>query len=123
MMPLTPWVRRLLVANVVVHFLVASNPALSLLLRFEPWTFFSEPWTGITYQFVHAGFMHLAFNMLGLYFFGPRLEERIGGGHFLAMYLGAGFAGALLSLPMGPHLAPEEAEAVVAALKVIVPTN
>ncbi|MEJ2542030.1 MAG: rhomboid family intramembrane serine protease, partial [Gemmatimonadota bacterium] len=101
MMPLTPWVRRLLVANVAMFFLAQPGTPLYFTLWFDPSAFFREPWTGITYQFLHAGFWHLGFNMLALYFFGPRLEERMGGGHFLAMYLGAGYMGALLSLPIG----------------------
>ncbi|MEJ2540946.1 MAG: rhomboid family intramembrane serine protease, partial [Gemmatimonadota bacterium] len=99
--PLTPWVRRLLVANAVIFFLpylVPDFQAFYNYLVFDTSRFLSEPWTGITYQFLHAGFGPLAFNMLALFFFGPRLEERMGGGHFLAMYLGAGFAGAVLSL-------------------------
>ncbi len=36
--------------------------------------------------------------MLGLYFFGPRLELVIGGGRFLTLYFTSGIAGALLSL-------------------------
>ena len=101
-MPLTPWVRRLLVANFAIYFLVQPGTQLYNALVFVPWEFLREPWTGITYQFLHApGFGHIAFNMLALFFFGPRLEERMGGGHFMAMYLGAGYAGALLSLPLG----------------------
>jgi membrane associated rhomboid family serine protease len=32
-------------------------------------------WTLFTYAFIHGGIWHLAVNMLGLYFFGRRLEE------------------------------------------------
>ena len=101
MMPLTPWVRRLLVANAAIYFLLPQDVQLYSALMFKPWAFLREPWTGITYQFLHGGFGHMAFNMLALFFFGPRLEERMGGGHFLGMYLGAGYVGALLSLPVG----------------------
>jgi membrane associated rhomboid family serine protease len=101
MMPLTPWVRRLLVVNAAIYFLLPPNSPVYNALVFVPWEFLREPWTGITYQFLHGSFAHMAFNMLALYFFGPRLEERMGGGHFLAMYLGAGYVGALLSLPLG----------------------
>ncbi len=98
MMPLTPWVRRLLVANAVIYFLLPMGSPIYWSLAFFPQEFLREPWTGITYQFLHGGFGHMAFNMLALFFFGPRLEERMGGGHFMAMYLGAGFMGAVLSL-------------------------
>ena len=51
------------------------------------------------------GMMHLLFNMLGLYFFGPRLEERLGSRNFLILYLLSGITGALLSLVLGPSAA------------------
>lgn len=37
--------------------------------------------------FAHAGLMHLAFNMLTLYFFGPFVEEVIGSTYFLILFL------------------------------------
>ncbi len=33
-------------------------------------------WQPITYLFLHAGFMHLVFNMLALWMFGVDLERR-----------------------------------------------
>jgi membrane associated rhomboid family serine protease len=105
MVPLTPWVKRLLVANLAVYLLVnqglAPNPmGLFRNLAFipVPEIFLARPWTGITYQFLHGSFGHIFFNMIALYFFGPRLEERMGGGHFIALYLLSGFGGAVLSL-------------------------
>jgi membrane associated rhomboid family serine protease len=53
-------------------------------------------------MFVHAGFGHLFFNMLGLYFFGPQLEARIGSRNFVGLYLASGLAGALFSF-FTPH--------------------
>jgi hypothetical protein len=41
--------------------------------------------------------MHLALNMLILYFFGPRLEHRLGVGHFLGLYFVSGIAAAMFS--------------------------
>ncbi len=49
-------------------------------------------------MFLHGGLWHLAFNMLALFFFGPRLELRLGGRNFLGLYFVSGIAGALLSL-------------------------
>jgi membrane associated rhomboid family serine protease len=56
-----------------------------------------RPWTLVTYMFLHAGLWHLAFNMLALYFFGPRVEARLGGQHFLALYGVSGLVGGLVS--------------------------
>lgn len=54
-------------------------------------------WRMITYQFVHANFGHILFNMWALYFFGPAVEHAMGPRRFLAFYLVCGIAGALFS--------------------------
>lgn len=56
-----------------------------------------EIWRVITYQFVHANFGHILFNMWALYFFGPAVENAMGPRRFLAFYLACGVAGALFS--------------------------
>ena len=94
---MTPWVLRLVVANVGVFLLTAANPRLLGLLAFVPRFALSQPWTIITYQFAHGGVAHLLFNMLGLFFFGSRLEAHLGARHFLGLYFASGVAGALLS--------------------------
>jgi len=95
---MTPWVVRLIVVNVGVALLAMVFPALPVALAYMPSLALTRPWTVVTYMFVHAGFGHLFFNMLALYFFGPQLEARIGGRHFIALYLTSGLAGALFSL-------------------------
>jgi membrane associated rhomboid family serine protease len=66
-----------------------------------------RPWTLITYMFLHApGFSHIFWNMLGLFFFGPVLESRLGGSRFLQLYLVSGVVGGLCwlifsALPVG----------------------
>ena len=55
-------------------------------------------------MFLHAGFMHILFNMLVLFFFGPRLEARLGGRQFLTLYFVSGIAAALVSVPFTPHV-------------------
>jgi hypothetical protein len=56
-------------------------------------------------MFVHGGIGHLFFNMLGLFFFGSRVESRMGGRKFVQMYFVSGLAGALFSLLMAPGAA------------------
>jgi membrane associated rhomboid family serine protease len=94
----TPWVLRLIVANVVVFFIEQGNPGLVQNLVLVPALIPTHPWTVVTYMFLHGGGTHLLFNMMGLYFFGPRLELVIGGSRFLTLYFSSGIAGALLSL-------------------------
>ena len=100
---LTPWVKRLIVANVVVF--VASQyfvQGLNGLLEFYPYliSFRYRPWTFVTYMFAHASWGHLIFNMIALWFFGPRVEDQMGGRRFITMYFVAGLGGALLSLAL-----------------------
>lgn len=94
---MTPWVRRLLIANVAMFALTMGLPNLGYLLAFQPASILARPWTVITYMFVHAGFWHIAFNMIALYFFGPRVEERLGSSRFLAFYILSGLGGAALT--------------------------
>jgi len=55
-------------------------------------------WRFLGFQFLHANFTHLLFNMIGLYFFGPIVERYLGGKRFLAFYLLCGVCGAFLYL-------------------------
>jgi membrane associated rhomboid family serine protease len=97
MMPLTPWVKRLLLANVAMFLVTYASPRLfNALLLYPPWVLY-RPWTLVTYMFLHGGFGHIFFNMLGLYFFGPRLENRLGGRQFLTLYFLSGLGGAVFS--------------------------
>jgi membrane associated rhomboid family serine protease len=51
-----------------------------------------EYWRLFTGLFLHAGFLHLAFNLFALYVLGPPLERSIGTIRFLACYLISGIA-------------------------------
>lgn len=55
-----------------------------------------QVWRLLTYQFLHFGLLHLFFNMLALYFFGPLLEGWWGTRRFLAFYLLCGMSGAVV---------------------------
>ncbi|MHC4077645.1 MAG: rhomboid family intramembrane serine protease [Planctomycetota bacterium] len=100
---LTPAVKVILIANVVVFFVNAIFAgALGDYLGFAPAGAFE--WLGVdlvrlvTYQFVHsyASIWHIVFNMLIVYFFGTFVEEVIGTRRFWWLYLVSGVVGALL---------------------------
>jgi membrane associated rhomboid family serine protease len=96
---MTPWVFRIVVANVLVFIAMGvMPPAIFNQLVLIPAQLVVRPWTIFTYQFLHGGLLHLGFNMLALFFFGPRLEARLGGNRFLGLYLASGAGGAALSL-------------------------
>lgn len=94
---LSPVVRALLIANVTIFFLdlFLGNP----LLQFGTFTiqtaiFELRIWEFLTFQFLHGSLGHILFNSIGLYFFGPWMENWWGSKKFLIFYLLCGCAGA-----------------------------
>ncbi len=94
---MTRWVKTLIIACVVVFFLQQTVPGLTDALLFVPAYVLRRPWTLVTYMFLHAGLSHIFFNLIALFFFGPRVEQRLGSERFIALYLVSGITGALLS--------------------------
>ncbi len=94
---MTPWVMRIIAANAVMYLITALVPGIDRELMFVPAGALLRPWTAVTYMFLHAGLGHILFNMLGLYFFGPRLEAELGEKRFLWLYVISGLSGAALS--------------------------
>jgi membrane associated rhomboid family serine protease len=100
LLPRTPLAITLIVVNVVIFFVQAfSGPFAggSSLVRWGALTFhdslaLTEPWRWITYQYLHGSGSHLFFNMIGLYFFVPILEQRWGWKRALAFYTAGGIA-------------------------------
>lgn len=116
---LTPWVRRLLIANGAVWLLNAvgllPHAWTVRTFGFSPGSLLFHPWSPVTYMFVHGGFWHLFVNMLVLFFFGPPLERAWGSREFLKFYLVSGLGGALISLLFLPLPVVEPATTVVGA--------
>ena len=110
---MTRVVGQLLLLNVIA--LLFAGPGTPLFSEFQlvPVQIFQKPWTLITYQFLHGGTGHLFFNMIGLFFFGPRLEERLGGPDFLKLYLWGGVGGAVFSFIFSPQYPVVGASAAV----------
>jgi rhomboid family protein len=101
---LTPWVRRLLIANVAVFFVqMTVLPGLDYYFAFVPSLVLVRPWTIITYMFLHGGWGHIFFNMLALFFFGPQVEAKLGERKFVTLYFVSGISGAVLSMIFSPN--------------------
>ncbi|HEU4628317.1 MAG TPA: rhomboid family intramembrane serine protease, partial [Gemmatimonadaceae bacterium] len=94
---MTPVVSILLIATVGAYLLQMTAPALASLLVFFPPVALERPWTIVTYMFLHGGFTHILFNMIALFFFGPRVEARIGARPFAILYFLSGITGAVFS--------------------------
>jgi membrane associated rhomboid family serine protease len=98
---ITPWVGRLIIANAVVLLLrmtLFTSPELLQALQFSPRAALTQPWTFVSYLFVHAGLLHLLANMLMLYVFGTAVESRMGSRNFILYYLFCGTGAAVFSL-------------------------
>ncbi|UJR79951.1 rhomboid family intramembrane serine protease [Sandaracinus amylolyticus] len=100
------------VANVLVMVLMIASgvgamaPTAESLLgwgaNFGPYTLGGQWWRLVTACFVHAGLLHLAFNMYVLWDLG-RLTERVYGAlGFTLVYLVAGIGGSLASVTINP---------------------
>lgn len=60
------------------------------------------PLTIITAMFLHGSFLHIFFNMLFLFVFGPNIEYLCGHLRFAVLYLICGIAGSLAMISIGP---------------------
>jgi len=60
-----------------------------------------EPWRLVTAVFLHAGLLHIGFNMWVLMDIGPQIEELYGSARYLFMYVVAGVGGYVLSSLFG----------------------
>ncbi len=95
---MTRVVMQLMVLNLLGLVFAPPGSRLFAELQLVPALILQRPWTLITYQFLHGGFGHLFFNMIGLFFFGPRLEIRLGTRHFIGLYLVSGLVGAVVHI-------------------------
>lgn len=58
--------------------------------------FCTQPWSILSYMFMHAGVLHLLFNMLWLYWFGMLFLQFFSAKHLRGLYVFAGICGGLL---------------------------
>jgi membrane associated rhomboid family serine protease len=102
---MTPWVLRIIIANIAMHFVTMAFPIVRYVLLLVPALIPYRPWSVVTYMFLHApGIMHILFNMIALYFFGPAVEARLGSRRFVVLYFVSGIMAALVSLPFTPFV-------------------
>ena len=87
-----PITRNLIIINVIVF--VASyflgSKGIEYLAGFYPFSPFFHSWQVITHMFMHGSIMHILFNMLTLYSFGPILEQSLGDKKYLILYFLSG---------------------------------
>jgi membrane associated rhomboid family serine protease len=61
-------------------------------------------WRLITCAFLHASLLHIAFNMYFLWFVGSAVEQVLGRGRFLLVYVVSGLAGSAGALVINPRM-------------------
>ena len=71
------------------------SPADWLSVPSDPAFLVKRPWTLLTYMFTHAGFIHILFNLLGLYWFGKLFLYRLENTKLVAVYFFGGLCGAV----------------------------
>jgi membrane associated rhomboid family serine protease len=102
-------VKWLLISNTAIFFLIllagqlgVEKPFNLLALVPETVVYSFTIWQLVTYLFLHSGIMHILFNMLTLYWFGPDLERTWGFQRFMKYYfvcgIGAGICVVLAAL-------------------------
>lgn len=105
---------KLIFANVVVFLLIGILSVFGRLLNQIPEVegfidivftldtnlseFIYHPWGLFTSFFSHVGFLHLALNMLLLYFMGKAFEHYFGASRLLAVYIIGGIVGGLFEI-------------------------
>lgn len=99
---MTPVIRGLILANVVVFLLSIIAGHLGMggttftVFGLTPTNFWRGMlWQPVTYLFLHVGLMHILFNMLCLWWFGQEIEAQWGPRAFLTYYLVCGIGAGL----------------------------
>ena len=87
----------IIIANVVIYFLMPAGSNIWYRFALIPVNVLhGEIWRIFTATYLHANFMHIAFNMLALYFLGPALERTWGRRQFFLVYTVGGILGYIL---------------------------
>jgi membrane associated rhomboid family serine protease len=98
---LPPVVKNLLIANVLVfiaQFLFSYYDVIDLFALQPLQSGQFRIWQLVTHMFMHGGFTHIFFNMIGLWMFGRELEYRWGPKRFLQFYFICGLAAGITHL-------------------------
>lgn len=100
---ITPVVKNLLIINILVFFgatmleaSIGREVIMEWLAVYYPTSESFKPVQLVTYMFMHGSIMHIFFNMLGLFMFGPPIEYVWGPKRFLTYYFVTGFGALIL---------------------------
>ena len=88
-----PITRNIIIINVIVFILtyvLQTDLMYQYLAAFYPFSPFFHSWQIITHMFMHGSFMHILFNLMTLYSFGPVLEQVLGDKKYVILYFVSG---------------------------------
>ena len=98
--PVSTAIKAIIGANIVLFVLQTLVPGLTGSLGLMPEVVVRDlrVWQLATYMFLHAGVLHILFNMLALWMFGAELERTWGTRYFLKYYFVTGIGAAILTV-------------------------
>ena len=98
--PITPAVKAIIIANIAFFVLSLVYSPVITYLGLVPEDVIGRGWLWqlATYMFLHAGPMHILFNMLGVWMFGVELERLWGTKFFVRFYAVAGIGAGVTAL-------------------------
>jgi membrane associated rhomboid family serine protease len=98
--PITFAVKWIIISNVALFVATTFAPVLFEYFGLIPMRVVERGWAWqlVTYMFLHAGALHILFNMLGIWMFGVELERKWGTKFFLKYYAVTGVGGGLTFL-------------------------
>lgn len=99
MMRITDTVKHLIIINVLFYIGSFLFPAIgNMLMLYFPSSQEFKLWQPITYMFMHdkSSFLHILFNMIGVWMFGSALETMWGPKKFIFFYISCGLGAAAL---------------------------
>ena len=85
--------RNIIIINIVVFILtyvLQTDVMYRYLAAFYPFSPFFHSWQIITHMFMHGSFLHILFNLMTLYSFGPVLEQVLGDKKYVILYFVSG---------------------------------
>ncbi|MDW9381342.1 rhomboid family intramembrane serine protease [Chryseobacterium sp. JV558] len=87
-----PITRNIIIINVIVFIVTyfMGNQMINYLAGFYPFSPLFHSWQIITHMFMHGSIMHILFNMMTLFSFGPILEQTLGDKKYLILYFVSG---------------------------------
>jgi membrane associated rhomboid family serine protease len=127
-------ITKIIIINVIVYVIAALLYAFSHTIPFNTYidrnfalsnqlqTILFHPWTLLTHMFLHVGFFHILWNMVGLNLFGGIVGDLLGDKRILPLYLFSGLVGGciyiLSTLLMGQMGSAMGASAAVMGLAI-----